>query len=328
MKSVTPIAGWLLDHTVEIDGHCPGFAGHVLRSSIERRHVIAAYLAKGKPHTTFANAADQGLFLMTASHSNILSAAYGVVPRGFRGALSRSGSQPSRRWHYSYPYLLMSGSSRPATKRMISRLQRVNPTRLKVARALAADLQCASLVMALRSVDAARDLNALVNLLEQGGADRAAMVEALATVADMSEVRQFAQRWAFRVRLPRHPVPKIDGFTPIEDGSEIRRIAIRYRNCMRNYAANVLEGRSAFALVAHDGSEAVVHLVHENETWFLDDFYSRGNLTPDRHLTEHWTAYLSSHGIQPRQHRRHSSHRWASLRRLAGHMDYEPNFES
>ncbi|MDH7975703.1 hypothetical protein QH494_26250 [Sphingomonas sp. AR_OL41] len=326
MTSITPIVGWLLDRVVEIDSYCPGFAGHLLRASRERRHVVAAYLAVDAPHLAFESVATLGAFITTARHDDIQRAAFEHVPEGYRGAISRGGAQIYPRSHYRYLFRLMSGSSRPATKRVIPMLSRVNPTRLRVARVLSEELQIAPVVMALKSVEAARDLNALVELLTEAGADRSAMIEALESLGDMGDVRKFAQRWAFRVRLPHHPVPATDGYQPIDDAAQLRSTALQYRNCMRNYVGNALEGRSAFAVVAGETAEAIVHIVRENGVWLLDAFYSRDNISPNRALVDHWTAYLGSHGILARDDRRRSVRRWASLRRLAGHFDYEEGY--
>lgn len=326
MVTISPFGGWLLDRAVEIDEHCPGLAGHILRASSERRHVIAAYLSTDASQS-FVTQTDLGLYLMTAGHRDILAAAFGSLPEGFRSAVARGGMQPYSRWHYRYLHRLMVSSTRPATKGLIRHLARVNPTRLKIARALSEDLQIAPLVMALRNVEAARDLDTLVMLLKQSGADRAAMVGALAAVTTMEDVGKFAKRWAFRVALPRHPVPASEGYEPVKDTADLRKLAIDFRNCARNYVGNALEGRSAFAVVTDLSSQAVVHLIRAGDRWSIDDFYGRGNAPPDRNLTNRWTEYLAQHGVRMR-HFSQSAHRWASFRRLAGHMDYELDFEA
>lgn len=323
MTNITSFNGWLLDRAVEIDENHAGFAGHLLRASIERRHVIAAHLSVPEPIRRIGSDAELGAFLSRASHDEILGAAFGELPTGFRAALGRGSAQPYKPRYYRYLHGLMSVSTRPTVQRLLPRLERVNPTRLRIIRALPADLHFAPLVMGLRSVDTARDLSVLIGLLEEAGASRAAMVAALAAVSDMDGVRKFAKRWAFRIALPDHPVPAIDGYRPIVETAELRKLSIQFRNCARNYLANSLEGRSAFAVVSNGEVESVVHLVRQKDRWCIDDFYARENMPPDRGLVERWTKFLASHDITARQFRRDSTRRWGSLRRIAGYVDYE-----
>jgi hypothetical protein len=323
MTSIKPFYGWVLERCVEIDNYHPGFAGHILRATVERRHVIAAYLSVPKPMWRADSDTELGEFLSRASHPEILKAAFGSAPKGFRAALGRGGSQPYPPRHYRYLHSLMSSRSRPTVQRILPRLLRVNPTRLRIIRILPHDLHFAPLVMALRSPNAARDLTDLVALLAEAGADRSVMVKSLATVTDMEGVRKFAKRWAFRIALPDHPVPAIDGYRPIVETADLLKMSIQFRNCARNYLANSLEGRSAFAVVSNGEVESVVHLVRQKDHWCIDDFYARENMPPDRSLVERWTKFLASHNITARQFRRDSTHRWGSLRRIAGYVDYE-----
>lgn len=327
MKTVTPYGGWLLDRAVEIDEHCPGFAGHLHRCSSERRHAIAAYLSSAVPATELGSLAETGRFLASASHDDILGAAFGTVPQGYRGALARGGQQPYRQRYYRYLYAMMSSNLRPSMTRLIHHLPRVNPTRLQVARILPADLRRANLVMVIRDPRIARDVADLLRLLEGAGADRAAMVAALRGVETLAGVSDWARRWAFRARLPKHPAPESNGYMPVQSGEELKRVAIRHRNCTRNYLANALEGRSAFAVVVWEKSEAVVHLIKERGAWTLDDIYGPGNSAPDPKLVTRATDHLAQHGIGPRGQRPRSEYRWAPLRRIAGHLDFENGFE-
>ena len=322
MGTITPISGWLLFKAVEIDTDYPGFAGHVLRCSSERRHVIAAYFSRSAPALKFDTVADTGLFLSHASHDEILRAAFTSVPVGYRKALGRGGAQPYPRRHYSYLHALMSSDRRPSMTRLIPQLVTVNPSRLRVARALPNDLRVASLVMAIKDPRLARDLGDLVNLLEQAGSDRQAMVRSIAGIKTFSELREWARRWAFRVRLPEHPVPSCEGYTPVRTGDELKKLALRHRNCARNYLANALERRSAFAVVNQGKSEAIVHLICEADEWVLDEIYGTENAEADVSLVQRAETHLARHGISRRGQRPRPERRWSALRSIAGHMDY------
>ena len=322
MTLITPFGGWLLIEAVEIDTEFAGFAGHLHRCSAERRHVIASYISRETPTLRFGSVAEMGKFLVHASHDEILQAAFATVPSGLRRALGRGGSQPYRRRHYGYLHALMFSERRPTLTRLIPNLPAVNPSRLRVARALPADLRIASLVMAIKDQRLARDLGDLLQLLEEAGSDRQAMITSIAAVKTFSDIRDWARRWAFRVRLPEHPVPSATGYMPIQSGGELKSIALRFRNCARNYLASALEGRSAFAVVSQGANEAVVHLICERNLWALEEVYGVGNSEPDPALVSRATSHLAQHGIGPRGQRPRPQRRWASLRSVAGHLDY------
>jgi len=327
MAKITPFGGWLLQRSVEIDEHFPGFSGHMHRCSSERRHVIAAYLSSGISAQNAGSLTEMGRFLTHSSHDDILHAAFKSLPKGYRGALARGGPQPYARRHYRYLHALMTSDLRASITRLIQHLPRVNPARLRIARILPPDLRRANIVMAIRDPRTARDLANLLQLLEDAGADRAAMVLALAGIETLSHLSDWARRWAFRIRLPEHPAPAAPGYVPVQTGDELKRIAIRHRNCTRNYLANALERRSAFAVVVEGKGEAVVHLIRERGAWTLDDVYGPGNSAPAPNLVTLATIHLAKHGIGPRGQRPRSQNRWGALRRIAGHLDYEGDFD-
>lgn len=101
INTIAPLTGWALDSVAELDRHAPGFAGAYLRSSDERRQVIAAYLAVAPiPFDDGHRARLSADFLGGADHRAILRAGFGSVPVGLRGALARSGPQPFDRRYY------------------------------------------------------------------------------------------------------------------------------------------------------------------------------------------------------------------------------------
>ena len=115
-----------------------------------------------------------------------------------------------------------------------------------------------------------------------------------------------------------HPVPQADGYVPIEHAADLRRLAHSYQNCMRGMLANVLDGRSAFALVRSDEGEAVVHLVQHRGLWRLLEICGHNNAQPHPELRARAAKYLKSHGIEQRRRFRSDSSQWQPLRRLVG----------
>lgn len=318
MQSAKAFNGWALDAALEIDRHYAGFAGHVLRASNERRHVIAAYLSLQQPVCTFAPA-DMGEFLSSAGHDDIIEAGFGARSPQLRAALARGGSQPYARRFYAYLHALLISPNRRGTQRVVASLVRVNPTRLKIVRALPDRLKHATLVELLQSVDQARDLTTLVRLLATAGADEIAMSQALRLIRKPEDLRRFARRWSLRVRFPDHPVAGSENYSPIRDGEQLDAMARNFRNCARTYTAALLEGRSAFAVVRIGEHRGVVHLTRHEQTWYVEDIYGPQNGEPDEKVVRTVTNYLSGSGIY-RRYMSRSHSEWSCLRRIAGHF--------
>ena len=321
--TIVSMKGWLLDRAAEIDQDVAGFCGHVLRASSERRQVIAAYLSVGQRSDMRTTNEDVGTFLMSASHGAALAAAFGSVPPGLRGALRKAGPQPHRRKFYRYLHLLLTAPSRADLTWVITSSEQVNPSTLSILRALPADLRRPSALAAVESVRDARDLSRLLALLSEHGVCRTAMADAFATVATRRGVATFAHRWSMKANLPNHPVPASANYHPVERADQLRRLATRYRNCARNYVPNALEERSAFAEFIYGEAAAIIHLVQEGGRWRLDRCYGRNNLPPRPEVREAARTYLAQFGIEKRRRGIGREAKWAPLRRLAGHHDFE-----
>jgi hypothetical protein len=313
------LKGWLLRAVADLDAVAPGVAGHVIRSSDERRHVIAALLSV-TPGTSFDE--DFGRFILIASHDDLIHAAFNFVPVGYRGALARSGVHTQPRKFYRYLAGLLSSPRRSDMARVVRRLQRITWPRLKVMRALAADLRHPSFVDLVKDQQQARDVTSSVHLLAARGADRGEMRRALAAVKSPPAIAAFARRWALKTLLPEHPVPATTSYIPISTGDQLRSIAKRYRNCSRSHIVRVHEGRSAFAEVVSDRGNAVVHLVRGNAGWALDDVYSVDNEPAPREIETTVLRYLAQFGIKPVAPVQVES-AWAPLRRILGAFEFE-----
>lgn len=320
--NIKSISGWALDRACEIDASSPGFLGSLFRSSSERRHVIFAYLSARSPATTFADNTALGAFLAGAGHDEILSAAFMSVPRGLRACLARSGDRPHPRRHYRYLTALLASDRRRSMCDIVRRLDLVTPDALQIMRALPDALHDVRLVSALRSIDDARDVARLFHLLISAGVQEVALKQALSMIRTMADVRRLASKWSERVTFPVHPVPAAPGYAPIINGAMLKDSALRMRNCSRNYVPRIMEHRSSFAIVNHNGAEAMVHLIRDGDGWELDSIYAPGNCHPEAALRSWTESYLARHGLMQRV-RRTVEREWSCMRRLAGHLDFE-----
>jgi hypothetical protein len=311
-----------LDQIIALDVAHPGLAGHVFRASSERRNVIAAYVSVSMPRGGFRSSAEVGWFLVHANHDCILRAAFGFVPTGYRGALARTAVEIQPPRYYLYLHRLLSRHDDVSLLRLVQRRESLDLTRLRIARMLTPDLRSERLVKGLVSLDHAADLVRAVRLLELAGVDRAGMAGSLRTITTFSEFSKVLQRWALKASLPGHPVPANAEYRPITTGEDLRRTALRFRNCMRNYLPSMLESRSAFAAFQHGDQEAIVHLVRRDERWELERLYGTANRPVTPELRSRAENYLATYHIGSRR-RSTAKRRYDPLRHLIGGYDPE-----
>jgi hypothetical protein len=313
------LKGWLLTAAADLDSQCPGVAGHVLRSFDERRHVIAAVLSV-TPREMYC--LDLGRQIQTASHDELIELAFGMVPRGYRRALARAGLHIQPRRFYRYLWAIFSSDDRSEMARVAMSLKRVTWPRLKIMRALPADLRNPMLIDVISDPLQARDLGRVVSMLADHGADRDEMSQVLAGVRTQEHLSGFARRWSMKATFPAHPVPPSDFYTPINTGEELQTSARRFRNCSRSHVARILEGRSSFAEVRIEEGSAVVHLICEGRNWVLEDIYGPSNDRPANEVEDAAEKYLKQFGIG-RSSPIVVDSPWASLRRLTGRFEFE-----
>ncbi|KQZ64883.1 hypothetical protein ASD67_10740 [Sphingopyxis sp. Root1497] len=223
-------------------------------------------------------------------------------------------------------HALLVSDARPEMPLLISRMKSVNPTALRIARALPSDLRLPSLVEVFRDVESARDLRQLVELLDRAEVNRDEMRRALSSVDSLDGVVEFAKRWGFRAAIPMHPIPPSSIYHPVETADEIRALASKFQNCVRNYLVNILERRSSFAIAKDGKSEAVVHLIRSPRGWQLEGIYGPRNRRPPVQIREAVTDHLALHGVVRARRSDKPESPWACLRRLAGYVDYHDDW--
>ena len=317
--------GWALDKVLELDCHLAGFAGSYLRSSDERRQVVAAYMAVNLIEGGGAATLDTANFLIRADHRTILQSAFGDVPRGLRGALRRSGSQPHEASFYSALNELLTDPPHAGVVRSINALAEINPLKLSVARNLPGEVCVPNVINAVKSVKAAEDTAKVIELLIGNGVDRAALIGAVRSVGSSRDLNELWRRWTRRTVFDRHPVPAAPAYAPIRNAAELRRLARRYRNCAEHYIPSVLDGFDHFAQFESDGQACVVHMKRREGVWYLEDLFAKHNARPHPALRAAATAYLREHDVFPWPSTKAETGAWAVLHRLSssGRYDFE-----
>lgn len=318
MTDIEPVTGWSLSYIVELDTHRSGTAGAFLRASAERRQVIAAFLASKPLPSCAREAAALAEFISTATHRDILSEAFPTVPYGLRGALARSGPQPHPPSFYRLLYRLL--TSPTDTAGVINQLEELNPRRLMIAQRLPFDIRLPNVVQLIANPRQAADVVKLVDLFSSNGIDRASLAEALRRVSTRKQMMHLWDRWSQKLLFPPHPVPPSQHYTPISSGAELRRIALKYRNCARHYLVEVMETDAAFAEFGCAGGEAVVHLKRRKHNWTLNGLFGKRNEAVPPVVRTPVTNYLQEHGVQT-SNAEDAESEWAVLGRLSGrHM--------
>lgn len=322
-NAITPLSGWMLDLTVELDAHHPGFAGAYLRSSPERRQVIAAYCSS----STFASIerADVAAFLLRSGHKAILREAYSMVPTGLRGALARSGGQPHDRRFYSTLHRLLSAPRHGRMVKTISQMPMIDFARLRILNLLSEMACTPSVIEALGDVNTAKDAVKVIELLVANGVDRHALGKAITSVSDRQQLTKLWDRWAARCRLPAPPVKAADGYRPVQTADDLRRLARRFRNCAARYLAEALDGFSAFGeFLPSEGSPAmVVHLRLRPDGWEIDGLFTKHNGRPAPEDRQRARDFLHAAGVRRAEQVKKPEGPWRSLHRLTSRMVWD-----
>ena len=313
---IAPVGGWALDLVVALDAYSAGFAGSYLRSSDERRHVIAAMLSARPLFRDAHEARELAKFITAANHDDLLAAVYDPVPVGLRRVLSKCGSQPYPRQFYRELHRLFSSPENRRIVDVIGQLATIDHRQIAIIKALPEDLLSANLVKIIESVTVAADVTAMVNLLTGRGADREGLSRAIRAVSSAEQFAKFWERWAFKATFPEHPITASPCYLPVRDGNELRKISVRYRNCAKRYLIHALEGSSAFAEFTDAGSGVVVHLERHEGTWFVEGIFARDNGPVRPLLRQIAINYLASEGVRERAQYRETCGEWDVLRRL------------
>ena len=302
MSTITPISGWMLDTVVEHDEYHPGFAGHYMRASDERRQAIAAFFSTGGSPQGLENTV--GGYLAQANHRSILTRAFGHVPLGFRRALGKSGAQPHDPRYYADLYhSLAHGLSHVVTA--VMHATRLDPERLEIIRMLPVDLCDSRIVERIKDLQHARDLIVVADLFEKRAGNRQGLVEAL--LSSRASLEATVRRWCRQLEYVDQPIEECAVYRPIRNGVELHEMARKYQNCGRNYTASTLTGESAFGeFIALDDRRVLLCFEKSEGSWTLDGVYVRRNRRVPADLDEQARDFVRMHDIPDRWEVRHS----------------------
>lgn len=311
MNSIEPISGWMLDQIVRLDEVRPGFAGHILRASAERRHVIAAFIAAGGPAGDVSE--DTAHFLMKCRHGAILRMAYKHVPDGFRSALAKCGAQAHERAFYPRLWSILTHGPKHVIA-AVQRAPKLDPDRLSIITSLPVDLSDSRISAKIKDRAEAADIVLAVDLLERRGLDRADIIEALRRSTKLTDT---IKRWSFRMPFPTGPIRACDGYRPIVDGLDLAATAKRYRNCSRRYFTALLSAEHAFGEFRHDEQDALISFDRSQGYWLVEGVYAHRNGDVSPVVSEAAYAFAARHGVMTRRTVDRRDNAMEALRRLS-----------
>ena len=322
MEQIAPVSGWSLDYIVELDHHRPGTAGAFLRASAERRQVVAALLSTTPLPGCAAAMADLAYFVSSATHRELLGEAFKAVPVGFRGALARSGPQPHPRTFYRLLHKLLSAPEHAAVAGVIKHTDQLDPQRLLIAERLPGDICTPSLVALMPHPRHASDVGKLMSLLSENGVDRRALAEAVRRVTTRDQLSQLWDRWAEKLKFPPHPILASEEHVPITTGEELRRVALRYRNCVRHYITQIMQRESAFSEYRYAGRSAVIHLRLRQRGWTLEGIFGHRNERVSTPMLAAAEQFFGERGVWTGR-RPGDDGEWAVLGRLSERLMFD-----
>lgn len=309
MQSIDPLSGWMLTRVVALDVFRPGTAGCVLRASVERRHVIAAFLYAAHADHESEEVAQ---FLGKCSHDAILQRAYKHVPVGFRASLGRCGPKVHEPKFYSRLWAMLCDGPTHAIS-VIRHADQLTPDLLDIIASLPADLCDVRIVQKLAK-EQASDVMLAVDLLDRRGVDRRAVIEALRR---SDKVAETIKRWSFRMPFPRGPIAACSVYQPVTNGLELLAASKAYRNCSRRYFTTLLEGGHAFGEFQHDGRRCLISFDKSQGYWLAEGVYVYRNGEVSAGLSEAAYAFAARRGVLTRRMVDRGDKAMDALRRLS-----------
>ena len=306
---------WVLEKVLRIDQQFVGFCGDFFRASVERRQVIAAYLAVSAPADDALT--EVGQFLSESKHSTILQAAYGEILEGHRGALRRAGPIVHDERFYSLLHQLLAEPPHHELLRTIARLTDLDRKKLLISRMLPKEICRSNVVDAIDDVAGASDVTTAFKLLLDLGVNHEGLVNAIRGIRSRDHLPKLWERWALKARCNQpHPVPPSQTYHVVETAKQLATSASKFQNCARRYISDFLKGAEAFAVFEQEGAQAMVHLRNETGGWQLEGAFGPRNMRPRAGLMSALQDYLVRHGVKVRTYEREKPTEWDALRRV------------
>lgn len=241
--------------------------------SAARRHAAAILLARGRRDPEGLRA-----LLERRRDGDIASALCGSdVPGGLMKALGRAGETLWAAPDYERFLSLFAGAN---SGRVMRHMERIEPGQLAVIAALPPRLREARVVANVRELQAARDLALAMRLVAringEAAADRLVQGALAAKSAQALFDRAAAALQPERFSRPAPPPVLPAHLAPVESAAELERVALDFRNCLRDFASDLVNGRMA-VWVRRSAPQSVFALRWDPAGWRLAEAEAPAN---------------------------------------------------
>lgn len=311
------LLGWATNALVRLDDQTPGLIARVLTAAPARRQAVFAALAVYE--TSDLHGADaEGLagVLRHGRPADILRHAYGDVPAGFAGALSRIARPLERADDYIRLHALFL-SAQPNVAEAVSAIP-ISHAKLNILTSLDPRWVHINVVSRLETSREAHTFNRAVAFLQTvcSRATDEALAEAIARMTPTSTLPRLLQRWLVRAdRLPDNPVLAGDNeLRPLTTLRDYQEVARRYHNCLATKLDEVVAGRMA---IAEFRGEVLVEFrpLSIGKGWVIWTMHGHRNQPVQHNVAELAAARCEDRGI-PRLDEGAGGDQWRSYRRI------------
>jgi hypothetical protein len=207
----------------------------------------------------------------------------------------------------------------PEVARAIGQIAEISVDLLKVVRALPEELCTANVAIAAGDQKTAHTLRKLVPLMVSAGAARDGLIGALRAVTDRSDLEKVLYRWSLKLHFPAGPIPESSCYTPISSGALLKKIGLKYRNCIRTYPADILSRATSFGEFRHGDSEVLIEMHRERGMWLFHAVHGFRNRISHREVRDAAEAFARRHGVLGRFTEPANDTGWEMLRDI-GHF--------
>ena len=300
----------MIKQVAEADICRPGFAGHFLRASHERRQVISLYMACRGCDDLDVDRVD---LLIEGSHDAILRLAVEDVPQGLRGALGRA----ARKYHPREFYVGLIDVLRTEDvkeRRTFSHLSGIDLDLLKRWKLAPPELRLAQFLCLFEDVDALTACLTAIETLVKAGISKADAIDRLSQVRSKNSLSTTFNKLLQNLKFRGFPLAGNPFITPVRTVGELRCIARFFRNCSASFVYDGLEGRSLFYVLQGEQPVGLVHLEKERGEWIVSDIVGRSNRPLPPSIMMGALEYFEGGGIQRSVNCRSS--KWDAVRRF------------
>ncbi len=323
------LLGWATGELVKLDDEAPGVLARVLTAAPSRRQAIFAALAAREEKLGVFNVGDDlfpASFAEVVRHgraNDILRRAFGAVPDGLPGLLTRVGERPLPRSkdYIALHDLLVDDDVRGADALRGS--GRITCRKLEVLHALDPRWRHANTLERLDTGAEAMTFNEAVAFVQSvnSKATDEVVANAIALMRPTSSLPKLLDRLLRRAdRLPPHPLSDGDNeLRPLASMRDLLEAGRKYRNCLAHRLADVAAGKM---VLGEFRGECLVEFrpLTQGAGWLLRDVYIARNSPVPLDLIGEVEAKCDALGI-PRIEETDGGD-WKSYRRFARELEW------